>query len=77
MASKFWAGKVLIHDFCETVLAFWADKGITTQEQFLPLDNFHFFKLLQDLRKSTFKTLYVGANGIRSHAHVVPVRKSW
>ena len=45
-ASKFRAGKVLIHDFCETVLAFWADKGITTQEQFLPLDNFHFFKLL-------------------------------
>ena len=30
----------------------------------------------QDLRKSTFKTLYVGANGIRFHAHVVPVRKS-
>jgi hypothetical protein len=27
----------------------------------------------QDLRKLTFKTPYVGANGIRPHAHVVPV----
>ena len=30
----------------------------------------------QDLHKSTLKTLYVGANGIRPHAHVVPVPKS-
>ena len=30
----------------------------------------------QDLRKLTFKTPYVGANGIRPHAHVVPVGKS-
>ena len=30
----------------------------------------------QDLRKLTFKTPYVGANGIRPHAHVVPVCKS-
>ena len=32
---------------------------------------------VQDLRKSTFKTPYVGPNGIRPYAYVVPVRKSW
>ena len=30
----------------------------------------------QDLRKFTLKTPYVGANGIRPHPRVVPVRKS-
>jgi hypothetical protein len=44
----------------------------------LEKSSFQFIGFLynQDLRKSTFKTLYVRANGIRSHAHVVPVRKS-
>ncbi|MDE5124403.1 MAG: GUN4 domain-containing protein [Trichodesmium sp. St19_bin1] len=30
----------------------------------------------QDLRKSTFKRPYVGANGICPHAHVLAVGKS-
>ena len=33
-------------------------------------------KLIQDLRKSTLKALYLGANGIRPHARVVLVGKS-
>jgi hypothetical protein len=47
-----------------------------TGEQEISFFALVYFLYKQDLRKSTFKTPYIGLNGIRSHAHVVPVGKS-